>query len=134
MQMRTHVELKYRFVFATSISIIYQNFSTWDDYVSMIMGNIPLIICHLFILGKFILVMCVEIKNYGIFGLRLLFCSVSTLICFSTTLSKKSQQVETSFFCTFSNYLLIGFIVCLVFLQHTKNIRHHLTELTKPIT
>ncbi|CAB4006857.1 Hypothetical predicted protein, partial [Paramuricea clavata] len=45
--------------------------TTWEEYVLKILPIIPTILCHLFILGKFILVLYKEIKEHGIFGMRL---------------------------------------------------------------
>ena len=45
--------------------------TTWAQYVVTILPKIPTILCQLFILGKFILVLYKEIKEYGIFGMQL---------------------------------------------------------------
>ncbi|XP_028415081.1 stimulated by retinoic acid gene 6 protein-like, partial [Dendronephthya gigantea] len=48
------------------------NTRTWQDVVFMyILPNILTIICHLCILGKFIIVLYQEIKEYGIFGIQI---------------------------------------------------------------
>ncbi|CAB3980152.1 RNA-directed DNA polymerase from mobile element jockey-like [Paramuricea clavata] len=45
--------------------------TTWAQYVFEILPKIPTILCQLFIMGKFILVLYKEIKEYGIFGMQL---------------------------------------------------------------
>ncbi|CAB3982864.1 Hypothetical predicted protein [Paramuricea clavata] len=45
--------------------------TTWNEYVEKILPKIPTMLCQLFIMGKFILVLYKEIKEYGIFGMQL---------------------------------------------------------------
>ncbi|CAB3994683.1 ATP-dependent DNA helicase PIF1, partial [Paramuricea clavata] len=60
--------------FSFTLAVALQNcnkLTTLGEYVLEILPIIPTILCHLFILGKFILVLYKEIKEYGICGMQL---------------------------------------------------------------
>ncbi|CAB4028296.1 Hypothetical predicted protein [Paramuricea clavata] len=46
---------------------------TTHEYAALILSNVPVILCHLFILGKFALVLYKEIKEYGTCGVHFFF-------------------------------------------------------------
>ncbi|CAB4007464.1 Hypothetical predicted protein [Paramuricea clavata] len=48
-------------------------YTTTHEYARIILSNIPVILCHLFILWKFTLVLYKEIKEYGTCGIQCLF-------------------------------------------------------------